>query len=160
MRLGNIKRLVVTCILAGAMLPAMAAVDAYMIVNGSKQGPIKGEGMSEKIAVTSVTHDAATGMTAGKRQHGSITVRREIDAASPKLMQAMSTHEALNNVTIVFAASGAGARKAQTINLKDAVISSVRVAGRTETITIDYVAVLVTWTDGGKTATDDWEAPQ
>jgi type VI protein secretion system component Hcp len=36
---------------------------------------------------------------------------------------------------------------------------SIRKAGRNEQITLDYQAIQVTWTDGGKTATDDWEAP-
>jgi type VI secretion system secreted protein Hcp len=163
MRFGNIKRHVVGCVLAGALLPAipaMAAVDAFMTINGSKQGQLKGEGMSEKIALTSVSHDSATGMASGKRQHGSIMVKKVIDVASPKLMQAMNTHEPLNNVTIVFQTTGAGAGKSvQTINLKDAAITSVRISGRTEAITIEYGTILVTWTDGGKTATDDWEVP-
>jgi type VI protein secretion system component Hcp len=76
------------------------------------------------------------------------------------LMQAMKTNEALNDVTIVFHSSGRSAGKvAQTINLKNARVTAVRVSGRTETITIEYDTVFVTWTDGGKTATDDWEAP-
>lgn len=164
MSLGNIQRCVVGCVLAGALLPAspaMAAFDAYMTINGSRQGQLKGEAMSEKIALTSVSHDSvmASGMASGRRQHGSITVTKEVDAASPKLMQAMSTHEPINDVTIVFRATGAG-KAVQTINLKNALITSVRMTGRTEAITIEYATVQLTWTDGGKTATDDWEAPK
>lgn len=166
MRIREIKLRVVTCVLAGAMLspiPAMAAFDTYVTINGTRQGQLKGEAMSEKIAVTSVSHNMtmAPRMAAGRSQHGQITIQRMVDAASPKLMQAMNTHEPLNDVTIVFRSSGAGAGKvAQTINLRDAMITAVRVFGRTESITIEYGTVLVTWTDGGKTATDDWEAPQ
>jgi type VI secretion system secreted protein Hcp len=162
MRLGNIKRNLVGCVLAGALLPAipaMAAVDAYMTIKGSKQGQLKGEAMSERIAVTTVSHDAASGMASGKRQHGSIMVKKVIDVASPKLMQAMNTHEPLNDVTIVFSGTGAG-KAVQTVSLKDAVITSVQVSGRTETITFEYSAIQVTWTDGGKTASDDWEVPK
>ncbi len=165
MRFGDIKRRVVTCVLVSAMLPAvpaMAAFDAYMTINGTKQGRFKGEAMSEKISVTSVSHDVrmASGMTTGRRQHGEITIRREVDAASPKLFQALSTNEVLSDVTIVFHASGAGARKAaQTINLKNARITADRKAGGSELITLEYDTIEVTWTDGGKTATDDWEAP-
>ena len=164
MRFGDIKRRVVTCVLVSAMLqavPAMAAFDTYMTINGTKQGRFKGEAMSEKIALTSVSHDVkmASRMTTGRRQHGAITIRREIDAASPKLFQALSTNESLNDVTIVFHTTGGGAGKVQTINLKNARVTAVRVSGRTETITIEYDTVFVTWTDGGKTATDDWEAP-
>ena len=166
MRVGDIKRRVVTCVLASAMLPAvpaMAAFDAYMTINGTKQGHFKGEAMSEKISLTSVSHDVrmASGMTTGRRQHGEITIRREVDAASPKLFQALSTNEVLSDVTIVFHTSGARAGKAaQTINLKDARIVADRKAGGSELITIEYDTVMVTWTDGGKTATDDWEAPR
>jgi len=166
MHLGDIKRRAVMCVLASAMLPAIpavAAVDMYMVINGTKQGQFKGERMSEKIAVTSVSHDArmASGMTTGRRQHGSITIRREVDAASPKLFQALSTNEVLSDVTIVFHTSGASAGKAaQSINLKDARIVADRKAGGSELITMEYDTVLVTWTDGGKTATDDWEAPK
>lgn len=165
MRVGDIRRRIVTCVLVSAMLPAVpavAAVNAYMVINGTKQGQFKGERMSEEIAVTSVSHDVnmASRMTTGKRQHGSISITREVDAASPKLFQAMNTHEPLNDVMIVFRTSGGGAGKvAKTINLKNAMITAVRVSGRTETITIEYDTVQVTWVDGGKTATDDWEAP-
>jgi len=166
MRLGNIKRHVARCVLVGALLPAipaMAAFDAYMTIKGSKQGQLKGEATSEKIALKSVSHesrDLATGMASGKRQHGTITITREVDAASPKFFQALSTNEVLNDVTIVFAAPGAGARKVQTIDLKNATIVSDRKAGGSELITIEYATIEVTWTDGGKTATDDWETPK
>ncbi len=164
MRIREIKRRMVTCVLVGAMLPAipaMAAFDTYMTINGTRQGQFKGEQMSEKIPVSSVSHNItmASRMATGRSQHGQITIQRMVDAASPKLMQAMNTHEPLNDVTIVFRTTGAGAGKTvQTLNLKDALISSVRVSGRTESITIEYATIMVTWTDGGKTATDDWES--
>jgi type VI protein secretion system component Hcp len=43
--------------------------------------------------------------------------------------------------------------------LTNATILSVRKAGGREQITLDYQAIEVTWTNGGKTATDDWNAP-
>lgn len=166
MRISNLKRHVVTCVLVGALLsavPALAAIDAYMVIKGEKQGQIKGEAMSEKIAITSVSHDtvmASAGMASGKRQHGAITIRREVDAASPKLFQAMNSHEGLSDVTITFRGSGGGAAKAvETLDLKDAMITAVRVSGRTETITIEYGTIQVTYVNGNKTATDDWNAP-
>lgn len=165
MRVGDIKRRVVTCVLASAMLsavPAMAAFDAYMTITGTKQGKFKGEAMSERLSFTSVSHDVsmASGMATGRRQHGSITITREVDQASPMLMRAMNTHEPLSDVTIVFQTPGGAARKAvHTITLTNGTITAVRVSGHTETITIQYDTVLVTWTDGGKTASDDWEAP-
>src|ERR1035438_4913866 len=109
MRPGAIRRWVAAGILASGMLyaiPAMAAYNVYLTIQGSKQGKIKGE--AEKIPLTGVTHDVAmtsdraTGMTSGKRQHGSITVTKTVDSASPKLLQAMKTNEVLSNVTIEF----------------------------------------------------------
>jgi hypothetical protein len=35
----------------------------------------------------------------------------------------------------------------------------VRKHGDEEVITLDYQAIEVTWTDGGKTAMDDWTTP-
>jgi type VI secretion system secreted protein Hcp len=160
MRFGDIRGRVATLVLVSAMLPAVpavAAMDAYMTIEGTKQGQFKGE---VKTVSHSTKMDVSSGMASGKRQHGEIMITREIDAASPKLMQAMNTHESLNNVTIVFHGTGSGTEKvAQTITLTNAVITSVRVSGHTETIVIEYSKVLVTWNNGGKTATDDWEAP-
>jgi|HubBroStandDraft_6_1064221.scaffolds.fasta_scaffold1670595_1 type VI secretion system secreted protein Hcp len=163
MRISNLKRHIVTCVLVGALLPAvpaLAAIDAYMVIKAEKQGPIKGEAMSEKIAITSVSHDtvmASAGMASGKRQHGAITIRKEVDAASPKLFQAMNSHEGLSDVTIVF--RGGAAKAVETLDLKDAMITAVRTSGRTETITIEYGTIQVTYVNGNKTAIDDWNAP-
>ncbi len=53
-----------------AAVPAMAAIDAYMTVEGVKQGPIKGNGMSENIHLVSVARDTplATGALVRKTQ--------------------------------------------------------------------------------------------
>jgi type VI secretion system secreted protein Hcp len=143
-------------------LPAMAAHQAYMSITGTKQGSFKGQGPSGKIEITSVSHNVtmASGMAAGKRQHGEITITKEVDSASPKLFQALSTNETLSDVTIEFTGSGAGAGKAaQRITLTNAIITSDRKSGNIETITIEYEAITVTYVNGGKTATDDWLAP-
>ena len=60
MRIVHPGRLFVLCGVVFALLaavPAMAAVNAYMTVKGAKQGPIKGEGMSENIRLVSVVRD-------------------------------------------------------------------------------------------------------
>jgi type VI secretion system secreted protein Hcp len=143
----------------------MAAVDAFLTITGTKQGPIKGaaakEGGSEgSIAVSAVVHEsAAEGATAGKRQHSPITITKETDAASPLLFQAQSTHEVLSEVRIVFAGSGSGSgagKVAQEIVLTNATILSIRKAGNSEQITFDYPTIEVTYKGGGKSATDDW----
>ena len=60
---------------------------------------------------------------------------------------------------ITFVGGSGGAKTAQKIVLTNATILSVRKAGGSEMITLDYQAIEVTWTDGGKTMSDDWDAP-
>jgi len=148
----------VVCALLPAV-PAKAAVDAFMTVEGARQGPIKGDGMSEKIQLVSVVRDTATGMSTGRRMHSTITITKEIDAASPKFATALVSNETLKTVVITFEGGSGGAKTAQRIVLTNATILSVRKAGGREQITLDYQAIEVTWTNGGKTATDDWNAP-
>jgi type VI secretion system secreted protein Hcp len=170
MRIGLTRRMMVWCGAASMLLPAVsavAAVDAYMIVVGAKQGAIKSDVVrpgtpAGAIHLTSVVKEtpAATGATSGKRQHSVITITKEIDKASPLLAQALNSNETMKTVQIVFAGSGAGAGKvAQKIELTNATILSIRKAGNTEEIKLTYESIEVTYTNGGKTAMDDWNAP-
>jgi type VI secretion system secreted protein Hcp len=149
----------VVCALLPAV-PAKAAVDAFMTVEGARQGPIKGDGMSEKIQLVSVVRDTATGMSTGRRMHSTITITKEIDAASPKFATALVSNETLKTVVITFEGGSGGAKTAQRIVLTNATILSVRKAGGDkEQITFDYQAIEVTYAKGGKTMADDWNAP-
>jgi type VI secretion system secreted protein Hcp len=155
-------QLLVLCGLALALFPAvrvMAAVDAFMTLTGAKQGPIKGETASGSIKLVSVTRDVSTGQPVGRRTHSTITITKQVDAASPKLAAAFSTNETLSNVTITFQGGRGGAKAVQRITLTNARILSARKHGQEEEFTLDYQAIEVTWTDGGKTASDDWEVP-
>jgi type VI secretion system secreted protein Hcp len=156
------------CGVVSALLPAaqaMAAVNAYMTITGSKQGAIKGAATpagapAGAIQLTSVVREApvTTGMASGKRQHSPITITKEVDSASPKLFQASASNEVLSQVVIAFQGSGAG-DAAQKIVLTNATILSIRKAGKTEQITLDYQVIEVTYAKGGKTAMDDWSVP-
>jgi type VI secretion system secreted protein Hcp len=163
MRRFHAGRFLVLCSVVCAALmpaaPARAAIDSFMTLTGAKQGIIRGDGGSEKIQLVSVVRDASTGMSAGKRQHSPIIITKKIDMASPKLATASTSHETLGNVTITFEGVSRGTKAVEKIVLTNATILSVRKAGGNEIITLDYQAIEVTWTDGGKTATDDWEAP-
>jgi type VI secretion system secreted protein Hcp len=164
MRRFRAGRLFVLCGVVAALLPAvpaMAAVDAYMTIKGARQGSIKGNAMSENIHLVRVVRDTpmATRMPTGRRMHSTITITKEIDAASPKLAMAASSNETLSEVVITFVGGSGGAKTAQKIVLTNATILSVRKAGGNEMITLDYQAIEVTWTDGGKTMSDDWDAP-
>jgi type VI secretion system Hcp family effector len=164
MRIVHRGQLFVLCGVISALLaavPARAAVDAFMTVEGVKQGPFKGNGMSEQIHLVSVVRDTpmATRMPTGRRMHSTITITKEIDAASPKFTTALVNNETLKTVTITFQGGSGGEKTAQRIVLTNATILSVRKAGRNEVITLDYQAIEVTWTNGGKTMADDWNAP-
>jgi len=143
-------------------VPAYAAFDTYMTITGAKQGRFKGEAWSDQIRVVSVVRDTpmAAAMPTGRRMHSTITITREIDKASPMIFQALSTNELLPEVVINFNGASGGPKTAQKIVLTNATILSVRKAGGNEIITLDYQNIQVTWTDGGKTATDDWEVPK
>ncbi len=132
-----------------------------MTVEGVKQGPIKGNGMSENIHLVSVARDTpmATGALVGRRRHSTITITKEIDEASPKFATALASNEVLRTVTITFEGASGDAKTAQKIVLTNATILSVRKAGGREQITLDYQAIDVTYARGGKTAMDDWSAP-
>ena len=143
-------------------VPAYAAFDAYMTIESSRQGQIKGDAMSGQIRLVSVTRDTpmAAAMPTGRRMHSTITITKEIDKATPLLAQAASTHEPLSEVVITFEGASGGAKTAQKIVLTNATILYVRKSGGNEMITFDYQAIDVTYTHGGKTAMDDWETPK
>ena len=83
---------------------------------------------------------------------------KKIDKASPLFFQAMQKNEVLRGVTISYAGSGAGAGKvAQRIAMGNVTVSGIQNVNGMERITLNYQTIEVTWTDGGKTATDDWE---
>jgi type VI secretion system secreted protein Hcp len=150
------------------VVKAMAAMDAYMTIQGAKQGKIKGGDAktagTEQIRLTDVvreetsSRDAATGATSGKRQHGTITIVKEIDRASPMMYQALSSNEVFQ-VSIVFPGGSAKTEKAaQKIDLGDAVITNVSKVGNTERITFTYQKIVVTFMNGNKSAQDAWDA--
>lgn len=167
MRKGLTRRMMVLCAAASVLLPAVsavAAVDYYITVVGTKQGQFKGEAVragapTGSIHLTSVVKEMP--VATGKRQHSPITITKEVDSASPMFAQALVTNETLKLVQIVLQGTGAGAGKvAQKIVLTNARIMGIRKAGNAETITLDYESIEVTWTDGGKTAMDDWSTPK
>jgi type VI secretion system secreted protein Hcp len=164
-RIVQAGRLFVLCGVVSVLLPtvqAIAAVDAFMTVEGVKQGPIKGNAMSENIHLVSVVRDTpmATGMATGRRAHSTITIIKEVDAASPKLAMALNSNETLRQVAITFQGGSGDEKTAQKIVLTNATILSVRKSGGNEQITLDYQAIEVTYAKGGKTAMDDWSTPK
>jgi type VI protein secretion system component Hcp len=63
------------------------------------------------------------------------------------------------SVVITFEGGSGDTKTAQRIVLTNAIVSSIRRSGENEQITFDYQAIEVTYAKGGKTAKDDWNAP-
>jgi type VI secretion system secreted protein Hcp len=167
MRIGRTGRL---SLLLGvvALLPsvqAMAAVNAYMTIEPTTQERMKGDpsraSSPERIRLISVARETSSGMATGRRMHQPITIVREIDPSSPMLKQSMAKGGVLGNVVIVFEGAGAGtAKSAQKIVLTNAMVTGIQMVGKSEQITLDYQTIEVTYTNGGKSAMDDWETPK
>jgi type VI secretion system secreted protein Hcp len=163
MRIGQVGRLLVLCgvvtLLPG--LQAIAAVNAYMTIENTAQGKMKGDPSratsAERIRLISVAREAGSGMATGKRMHKPFTITKEVDASSPMLKQALAKGNVLGDVVIVFEGAGAGAQK---IVLKDAIITGIQMVGKSEQISLDYQTIEVTYMNGNKTASDDWETPK
>jgi type VI secretion system Hcp family effector len=139
-----------------------AAFDAYMQVEGAKQGKFKGA-TDDRIAISGFSYqaaDKATGMATGRRAHETITITREIDKASPMFLSASKTGEVLNNVQIVFLRPGTQ-EVSKTMTLTNVMVTGIKQsAGErpTESITLSFDAANVVAKDskGNKTAMDDW----
>ena len=165
MRIGQMGRLLVLCgvaMLCG--LQAVAAMNVYLTIKGSPS-KMKGDpsraSSPERIRLISVARETSSGMATGKRMHKPITITKEVDASSPMLKQALAKSDVLGDVVIEYEGASAGSAKAaQKIVLTNAMVSGIQMVGKTEQITLDYQTIEVTYTNGSKSATDDWESPK
>ena len=164
------------------------ALNAYLKLKGQKSGEIKGsvtqKGRENKIMVIAVSHeiisprDAASGLPTGKRMHKPFVITKELDKSSPILYQVLCTNENVSEWELQFwtpqlrATGGVGTEVQHfTVKLTNANIASIafRMANNKhpdlmkfaeyEEIAFTYQKIEWTWTDGGITAGDDWEAP-
>lgn len=167
MRISQVSRYILLCgvVMLFPRLQAAAAVNAYMTFVNTAQGKMKGDpsraSSPERIPLISVARDSSSGMATGKRMHKPITITKELDATSPMLKQALAKGGALGDVVIVYEGAGAADNKAaQKIVLKNAMVTAISMAGRAEQISLDYQTIEVTYTNGNKSAADDWESPK
>ena len=156
----------------------------YVTITGAKQGAFKGESTNAKHTQsieglgfsfdTQTPVDPTTGQASSKRQHSPITITKEWGAASPQLLQALTTNEVLTSVVFEFVfTSPTGVEQAfQTITLTNATVVEQRryinypplahggQSDRQELEEISFVFQKIELTDtaGGTTATDDWLA--
>jgi len=163
------------------------AMMAYMYAKGQKSGEIKGsitqKGREGSIGVIAASHeivsprDPQSGLPTGQRMHKPFVITKELDKASPILLHVLCSNENLSEVTIKFwtpqlkAASGAGSEvQHYTVKLTNANIANISFHqanirnpelvkfAEYEEIAMTYQKIEWTWTDGGITASDDWEA--
>ena len=156
----------------------------HLSVTGKNQGKIEGscdiQGREGTKLVYSLDHpieiprDTHTGLPTGKRVHKPLTVTCEIDKASPKILQALTSGEQLSEVLVDFyRISPTGAEeKYYTIKLEDAIIVSheahfpetfkpeSEVYHHLEDISFTYEKIVWTWQPDGIEAEDSWKAPK
>ena len=114
------------------------ALQAWMAITGTKQGPFKGETTNPVrknkwmpllrfTCGVSSPHDLTTGMPSGKRQWSQVGVLKQWGAASPQILTALATNEMLATVDFEFERQNADGTTTvyQTITLVNASMTSV-----------------------------------
>jgi len=167
----------------------MAGSKFLMTMTLTKQGAVKGTSTKKEgdldystgmechgfnyEALTQI--DPATGQPIGRRRHNPITIRREVDAASPKLLQALVTNEVFSAAKVSFNRVGPDGKPyvAHTIELVNGTICDYRdyhgeepgkegtsreqySTNELEEFKVTFQKITFTWTKGGITAVDDW----
>ena len=168
--------MVVGLVLIGST-PVMAALDAYMTATGETQGVIQGSvdqaGREGSMLIVEFGHAVSEGVETdgyplnGIKQHRPIRVTKDIDKATPLLLNVYTQDENLTEVEIKFwQPTNSGAEEQfYTIKLLNArIVNITQLSGSTgdllsvpprETITMIYSKIIWTWEDGGITAEDD-----
>ncbi|HXT37617.1 MAG TPA: type VI secretion system tube protein TssD [Chloroflexota bacterium] len=157
------------------------ALNAYLTIEGVKQGKFKGEsilgapaGSSRLLTYTyEVTspRDIASGLPTGRRVHKPFVIVKEWDASSPQMLQACVTNEVLRVVSLSFyQTTTTGERQLyHTVTLSNATISNLKQyvadpvlaaeydAADLEEVSFTYQKIEISYTLGNKSAADDWE---
>lgn len=153
-----------------------------MAIRGAKQGQFKGQSMargqekwipcSQFLLSLTAPRDASSGQATGRRQWSPIVVTKEWGAASPQILSAVSTNEALPLVEFEFLRSNPQGMESvfETVTLTNATISAFKQyvgfpdAGEPpnphplEDVSFTFQKIEVTNSEGKTTAVDDWSA--
>ena len=159
------------------------ALNCYMRLTGETQGEIKGSvtqsGREDSIMVIGFNHevvsprDAASGLPTGKRQHKPVTITKEVDKATPLLMNVLVNNENIKDWELRFWQPSVTGKEVQfyTVELVNGSVAGIRGEmlnnkypenmqhKEREHISFCYQKIEWTWVDGGITAEDDWETP-
>ena len=134
------KNTLVFALSAYLMLTSVSfgALNAYLDLTSVTQGRIEGDvteaGREDSIMIIGFSHevftprDAASGLPTGSRQHEPIRITKEIDKASPILMNVMVQNDLVTEFELSFwrPTTGGGEEHYYTIILHNAVIVSIR----------------------------------
>lgn len=136
----------------GKDAPGASSIDGLLSVNATKQGqlasiPVSGYG--HEIVTSS---DPASGLPTGKRQHTALVITKDLDASTPRLIQALVTNEILKTVELTFRH---GTTPVATVKLTNAVAKKYSAADERETWAFAYQGI--EWTYGKSVATDAWQ---
>jgi type VI secretion system secreted protein Hcp len=162
----------VTAMGTGAFLKCVGAAQ------GAFEGPVTTKGFEKSVGVDVAEHaivsprDAASGLPTGKRQHKPFLITKSVDKTSPLFYKALVSNERLTSCTIKFVrpSDHGTLDNYYTVTLTNASLASLEFkkgdaragAGRLgeyEEVSFTYQKIEWTITDGGITATDDWESP-
>jgi type VI secretion system secreted protein Hcp len=158
------------------------ALTAYMSINGSSQGDIKGDcpqggDKKDKILVYGIDHtveiprDTHTGLPTGQRIHHPFTITKHKDQSSPKLFKACCTGEQSTVTIDNYRIKADGTEeKYFTIKLENAIIVSQheftpitflpdnKPYHDMEEVSMTYSKITWTYNDGNIEYVDDWKA--
>jgi type VI secretion system secreted protein Hcp len=156
---------------AGANPGARGTVQ--ITIKGEKQGVFKGplthgaiEASKFHMGVVS-PHDVATGQASGRRLYKAITFKKQLDATSPQLLNALATNETLE-VRIEFiggkTSTGAAEGDVETIVIKNVSVAAFDQdsddGNSTDTVSLTYQSIEMRNEPGKTTANDQWGLPQ
>ncbi len=152
----------------------------YVTIKGSRQGVFKGRGPKPELGRIPITAfewetlspvDAASGQPSGKRKPKPVVFRKEVDAASPQILEALVTNETLTSVLFEFTSvSQDGTEEVDyTITLTKSAVAAFRESvytgelggppvdpRRLDEVTLTFQKIEMSNKAGGTTASDDW----
>ena len=151
-------------------------LDAELSITGP-DGPMRsgpGPRGGGAIALLEVRHtivsprDTATGLASGKRRHAPVTVVKEVDRTSPRLMAALVRNAVHPLWKLEFFATDRFGRRAVAYTVELRHVHVVEVALTTadstglprEAVSSVYEAITWTWAEGRQSASDDWTVAQ
>jgi len=143
-------------------------------VQGMKQGMKTITPGNLSYAITQI--DPASGSYSGRRRHDPITIRKEVDSASPLFIAALANNKVFPKLDLNFLKTNPqGITEPYfTITLTNAALAGYGrkpvphtpsvgreqyVTNELEEIQITFQKIVYTWIKGGITSSDDWEAP-